>query len=203
MYDIETGASRHAFRALPQHVSDADAFRCPQLEAVEIYSDPVTRRLRPRVDASWHEASGQGPQADAGIGEPARRQIAMRGIACPLGVRESGHGLRHVGLITAGDDRQIRFWDLGTPGDSYTVSGLEAGYSQPKYGAAGGGEVFYCQSTEPAGSFGSGSPAVERRGPVPPSSNHDTAILALELLPLSQRPLLLSGSRDGAVRVWC
>jgi phosphoinositide-3-kinase regulatory subunit 4 len=218
MWDIETGACRYAFRALPPHVSDSEVYRCPKLDSVDIYVDRCAptglgqssnARLRPRVD------TGEGRRALGGSDSSSHRQprSTMRAMACPLGVRAGrDSGLVHMGLITAGDDRQIRFWDLKSPRDSYTVTGLEPGESLPKYDSERAShlnplpvdEFFYCQpAAAPGRSMGHGSsPAAERRGPIPPSPNHNDSILALGLL-WNPRSMVVSASRDGAVKVWC
>ena len=92
MWDIETGACRYAFRALPPHVSDSEVYRCPKLDSVDIYVDRCAptglgqssnARLRPRVD------TGEGRRALGGSDSSSHRQprSTMRAMACPLGVR--------------------------------------------------------------------------------------------------------------------
>ena len=70
--------------------------------------------------------------------------------------------------------------------------------------------MFICQ--DPTISSGlddsaltAGDPNAQRRGPVPPSTNHSDSVMDLQILninPNRPMPLLLSAGRDGVVKVW-
>jgi len=128
-------------------------------------------------------------------------------------------------LITAGDDRKIRYWDLANAVNSYTVCGLLPDQSKPRYSSH-----IYDQGTsqplsvsqanvqqanskfavyQEVSSATATSLDVESQNllspskaiPSAPSVNHHESILDLKMLELPHR-MLISAGRDGVVKVW-
>ena len=80
-------------------------------------------------------------------------------------------------LVTAGTDRQIRFWDFSSSSKCFTVAGLEPGqpkstYEQPLVSGASG-QLFVCYDAalpSPEMALETHQPVRENRGPVQPSN---------------------------------
>lgn len=104
------------------------------------------------------------------------------------------------GIITSGDDRQVRYWDIDTTRASYTVAGLEPGFVRPAYSFAlvGGSRVFTALDSA---STATDPRLAARRGPVSASAAHNDAVTAAALMAWP-RSLLLTASRDGVVKAW-
>jgi len=83
--------------------------------------------LDPLIDPI-HDHIGGGPGVGAGTGTGAGfvcNEGSVRAVLCaPDG---------WSGLIAAGTDRRIRWWDLTCAADSYVVSGLQPGQQRPTY----------------------------------------------------------------------
>ena len=164
-------------------------------------------------DAYLSELSGGASVADSAVGTLGVRCMLT---APPLQVM-SGSAHHAPFLVTAGNDRCIRYWDLVHPGTigggqgSYVVSGLETGQPRPTFyeprTEAGSlslpdCDMYLCQDPNIGDAVITGTPEAERRGPVPPSSNNDDSVLDMQVLNNSNRPLLLSAGRNGVVKVW-
>ncbi|GFQ80252.1 phosphoinositide 3-kinase regulatory subunit 4 [Trichonephila clavata] len=108
-------------------------------------------------------------------------------------------------LLTAGSDMRIRHWDLKNPSNSHIIVG--AAYETPvpltnttyNLRLIDGTEVI-CEHglKEEKGSL---SDDVARRYPETPPVGHYDCISAIATLQTTQ-PLILSGSKDGVVKVW-
>lgn len=209
-YDLSTGYARAIFRALRPHVSDLEAKRCTNLSPI-----PISRSRDPLC-----ERPGE-----------LRFENAMRDLqnltnsnAIPICTMMSPStkllGLANT-LVTAGDDRRIRFWDLKNAKSSFTISGVDYGEPKSFYDSSPTGSdwkkrtietnmhaeqnlvppvVYMCQDSltdVPS----SQNPASERRGPIPPSPGHNDSILDLQLVDVHV-PMILSAGRDGLIKLW-
>lgn len=85
-------------------------------------------------------------------------------------------------LITAGTDRQIRFWDFVSPMKCFTVSGLEPAQPKPTYDVpveTFHSRMFICYDTEvPSSSaiLAAHIPTRDSRGPVAPTNNFKVSV---------------------------
>ncbi|KAJ3062781.1 Serine/threonine-protein kinase [Podochytrium sp. JEL0797] len=127
-------------------------------------------------------------------------------------------------ILTAGTDRKIRFWDLGTVGRSYVVSGLEPTDSKPRYSSHPYKDLtFNIEYTPPpvipatpsrpsfhanrSGSFqnqqqvGGGVVETQQQMASPSIINHLDAIndMAVTQVPYL---MMISASRDGVIKVF-
>ncbi|KAG0667566.1 Serine/threonine-protein kinase [Rhodotorula mucilaginosa] len=159
-------------------------------------------------------------------------------------VEQDGRGDRHAGgpregpdgssgsgfILTGGEDRKLRFWDLGKPSRSAIVSGLEVDEEPPSYSVhtSNGRPSQYLETAVPFADPTPANPPSGRRtasGTVAPSTAsaapvsrvhrstliatsqqrlaraHHEAITALGLLELPFR-CVVTGDRSGIVRVF-
>lgn len=109
-------------------------------------------------------------------------------------------------LIAAGTDQRVRFWDLGSPSESYLAVHAP---SDPLLGVAStyksrlvDGTLVIHEVAEPSSSrVANKGEEVPRAGPEPPSPAHRDCISDIALCKASQC-FLLSASRDGVIKVW-
>ncbi|DBA05165.1 TPA: hypothetical protein N0F65_005015 [Lagenidium giganteum] len=113
VFDLSIGACRAIFRTLHVQSSDADACKCPTLLHV-----PIPHRSR-SVLGSFLGIYGIATAFDDISTTPLSEEPAVRAMLCP------GLHLRGVGdaLITGGEDKQIRYWDIRQGKQSFTVCG--------------------------------------------------------------------------------
>ncbi|KAI9985692.1 hypothetical protein PInf_005091 [Phytophthora infestans] len=113
VFDLSIGACRAVFRTLEAQASEAEACKCPTLLHV-----PIPHRSR-SVLGSFLGIYGIATAFDEIATSPLSEEPSVRAILCP-----SLH-LRGIGdaLITGGEDRQLRYWDIRNGKQSYTVSG--------------------------------------------------------------------------------
>jgi WD40 repeat protein len=112
-------------------------------------------------------------------------------------------------LITAGTDRQIRFWDFRSPDACYTVAGTESAQPRSIFVARKVedhpvGKLFVCYSSATPSAdkiLQSQLPLRENRGLIAPSTNFRDIITDLKDIETPMR-LLLSSSKDGEVKIW-
>eukprot|EP00760_Papus_ankaliazontas_P010766 PhM_4_TR1443/c0_g1_i1/m.63226/K08333/PIK3R4, VPS15; phosphoinositide-3-kinase, regulatory subunit 4 len=107
-------------------------------------------------------------------------------------------------FLTGGNDRRIRFWDPTEINNSYTVSGIDIAHErQPRYmrvaGPSGGckevrEEVIPVTSASTL-TLGSLDRTQEH-------AHHRDAVTALHFLNSRDVPALISGSRDGMIKLW-
>eukprot|EP00605_Chrysophyceae_sp_TOSAG23-4_P002541 GSChrysophyteH1.ASY1.ANO1.2806.1 assembled CDS len=117
-------------------------------------------------------------------------------------------GRTPIHLITAGSDKTIRYWDFKSPAKCYVVSGLEAGQPKAAFEAPTGsginGRLFVCyDSALPSleATLSSHLPLRGDRGPMVPSPGSRSPILDIKSVELPVKGLL-SGSKDGVVKLW-
>jgi len=105
-------------------------------------------------------------------------------------------------IITAGTDRKIRYWDMESPHNSYIISGLDANEAQPKYRCTSLEDITVFEEEPTVKSINMADmellpdPAL-----VSPSIHHHDTITQLAVLEVPHQ-MLISGSRDGVVKVW-
>ncbi|KUF96077.1 hypothetical protein AM588_10010052 [Phytophthora nicotianae] len=113
VFDLSIGACRAVFRTLEAQASEAEACKCPTLLHV-----PIPHRSR-SVLGSFLGILGISTAFDEIATSPLSEEPSVRAMLCP-----SLH-LRGIGdaLITGGEDRQLRYWDIRNGKQSYTVCG--------------------------------------------------------------------------------
>ncbi|KAG7390614.1 phosphoinositide-3-kinase, regulatory subunit 4 [Phytophthora boehmeriae] len=113
VFDLSIGACRAVFRTLEVQASEAEACKCPTLLHV-----PIPHRSR-SVLGSFLGIYGIATALDEISTSPLSEEPSVRAMLCP-----SLH-LRGIGdaLITGGEDRQLRYWDIRNGKQSYTVCG--------------------------------------------------------------------------------
>lgn len=113
VFDLSIGACRAIFRTLQAQASEAEACRCPTLLHV-----PIPHRSR-SVLGSFLGIYGIATAFDEISTTPLGEEPSVRAMLCPsLHLRGMGDA-----LITGGEDRQIRYWDIRNGKQSYTVCG--------------------------------------------------------------------------------
>ncbi|OWZ23222.1 Phosphoinositide 3-kinase regulatory subunit [Phytophthora megakarya] len=113
VFDLSIGACRAVFRTLEAQASEAEACKCPTLLHV-----PIPHRSR-TVLGSFLGIYGIATAFDEISTSTLSEEPSVRAMLCP-----SLH-LRGIGdaLITGGEDRQLRYWDIRNGKQSYTVCG--------------------------------------------------------------------------------
>ncbi|RHY31205.1 hypothetical protein DYB32_003677 [Aphanomyces invadans] len=211
VFDLSIGACRAVFRSLHTQVQMLGADKCPTLHHVQVPSrmkDVMASILGPPKFAQALDDIATTPYSE----EP-----TIRALLCPS----------EFSLLTAGEDRRIRFWDLRHPKKSLTVSGGDSAPSFYDSQAAPDGwwrlnsddpkvskaelvwskmpppSILLCQDASSFGDHGDGyaNPTLERRGPIAASPAHHDCILDLKMVDVSG-PMVVSSARDGVVKVW-
>eukprot|EP00644_Phytophthora_capsici_P002970 jgi/Phyca11/504259/fgenesh2_kg.PHYCAscaffold_7_\ len=158
VFDLSIGACRAVFRTLEAQASEADACKCPTLLHVAI---PHRSRS---VLGSFLGILGIATAFDEIDTLPLSEEPSVRAMLCP-----SLH-LRGIGdaLITGGEDRQLRYWDIRNGKQSYTICGN------------GEAKSFYDNQAPPndwwrMNPSSSSSAASQRHGNVPAAPSATTA----------------------------
>lgn len=113
VFDLSIGACRAVFRSLEALASESEACKCPTLLHV-----PIPHRSR-SVLGSFLGILGITMSFDEISTTPLSEEPSVRAIFCPsLHVRGIGDA-----LITGGEDRQLRYWDIRNGKQSYTICG--------------------------------------------------------------------------------
>lgn len=114
----------------------------------------------------------------------------------------------HGWIISGGEDRKLRFWDLGNLEKSVVVNGSDEGEERPTYSVVrsstpqGDTPTVYTERTPPSRPSGAG-----RRTQLITSNQHtllkahQDAITALAILELPFR-CIISGDRSGVIKAW-
>ncbi|KAF0698480.1 Aste57867_10903 [Aphanomyces stellatus] len=213
VFDLSIGACRAVFRTLHTQVQMLGADKCPTLHHVQVPSrmkDVMGSILGPPKFAQ---------ALDEVAATPFSEEPSIRAMVCPS----------EFSLLTAGEDRRIRFWDLRHPKKSLTVSGGDTASFYDSQDAPPGwwrlnpedstekvskAETVWSKMSPPsillcqdASSFGEGNgdgyanPALERRGPIAASPAHHDCILDLKMVDVNG-PMIVSSARDGVIKVW-
>jgi phosphoinositide-3-kinase regulatory subunit 4 len=213
VFDLSIGACRGVFRTLHTHVQLSEADSTPTLHHIQVPSrskDVLANLLGP---------SGLSQALNEVMSSSSKNEPTVRAIVCPM----------EYSLLTAGDDRRIRFWDIKNPKKSLTVCGGEtSSIYDSQYAPSGwwklkGDEkvskaelvwskmdpptIYLCQDASSYFGEGAGvlegysNPSSERRGPISPSSSHNDCILDMKLVDVNG-PMIVSSARDGVVKVW-
>ncbi|CAM9232680.1 unnamed protein product [Pylaiella littoralis] len=175
----------------------------PVLEEVSLPSHPNAPALSLGAQLSAvRDYSAGAPQTG---GDPAIRALVGR----------ISRSERDSYLITGGTDRCIRYWDFQAASRCYMVSGREPFPGRPsprtlQVPSAAPGQrstvvMYYDEDAPPAApslASKSGSlPIAQEKGLVAPRTSHDDAVLDVKVTELPTK-MLLSASRDGAVKIW-
>ncbi|KAL3661264.1 hypothetical protein V7S43_013872 [Phytophthora oleae] len=113
VFDLSIGACRAVFRTLEAQASEADACKCPTLLHVAI---PHRSRS---VLGSFLGLMGIATAFEEIDTLPLGEEPSVRAMLCPsLHMRGIGDA-----LITGGEDRQLRYWDIRNGKQSYTICG--------------------------------------------------------------------------------
>jgi phosphoinositide-3-kinase, regulatory subunit 4 len=153
----EGGECLKCFRSVPMTSARGPMPNLPQLHEVAIPSHPLSPLQGPHIAPNRFKQ----PTVD----EPAVRAI--------MGRITNSSASSYV--VTAGTDRNIRFWDLAAPSKCFTISGLEPAQPKPVYETPPSpglrGKLFLCyDSAVPSvqATLQSQLPVREYRGLVPP-----------------------------------
>src|SRR5262249_53903534 len=108
-------------------------------------------------------------------------------------------------LITGGDDKMIRFWNLQNIASSYTVCGpsVIAG-AKPFYTTHNQDNIVVYEEHPEAvttSSAAATSHASKLRGPAFPAPHHRESVMDVKVMEMPHR-MLISAGRDGVVKVW-
>jgi phosphoinositide-3-kinase regulatory subunit 4 len=115
VFDLSIGACRAIFRTLHLQSPESEACKCPTLLHV-----PIPHRQK-NVLGQFLNMSGVAAAFDEIATIPMSEEPNVRAILSPtLHMRGLGDA-----VITAGEDKQIRYWDIRNGKQSFTVSGNE------------------------------------------------------------------------------
>lgn len=187
-YSHKLGGNSYVFAAVGNgdvFLWDVESGSCLSVWQVLSDKEDVTSlRAQPSASAS----AGSGVDFSASIARPqAGKDLSQRGLVMP----KNSHG-----FFTAGADRSLRYWDMTNIHNSYTLNRPEpqVRYRQMRVdGADLYREAHLPTARKPLNE--------ERNGKVLPSVDHLDCITDLAVLEQPIR-LLVSGSRDGVVKVW-
>lgn len=102
-------------------------------------------------------------------------------------------------VITGGDDKRIRYWDLENVNNSYTICGLHSNYIIPQYNSYIQDSITIYQE------FPTYNSNLEQKGMIKgqnlPSVIHHESILDIQCIEIPHK-MLISCSRDGIIKVW-
>eukprot|EP01118_Nematostelium_gracile_P001600 TRINITY_DN11662_c0_g1_i1.p2 TRINITY_DN11662_c0_g1~~TRINITY_DN11662_c0_g1_i1.p2 ORF type:complete len:387 (-),score=48.99 TRINITY_DN11662_c0_g1_i1:8-1168(-) len=177
----------------PNEISvwDVESTNCRQLFRVNVGQDSV-----PISDYKSQVES----QLDYGV-EELQRPTVLTSNQNDAGFRSFISPAECPYLVTAGDDRKIRFWSLQNVTQSYVICGLNKETPKPKYSSHSSENLTVfseqCSDDSPE-STGNTS---KFRGPASPSVFHHESILDVKMMELPHR-MLISASRDGVIKVW-
>ncbi|GAM27383.1 hypothetical protein SAMD00019534_105580 [Acytostelium subglobosum LB1] len=113
-------------------------------------------------------------------------------------------------LITAGDDKRIKYWDWDNPNQSYYVSqGKEAPMPHShkvsfiaQQGTQINEEIWDANPSATYATYGqSPSSRSKQKVPLMPTIHHQETIMDLKVMEVPQ-PMLISASADGIVKIW-
>ncbi|CAM9849497.1 unnamed protein product [Discosporangium mesarthrocarpum] len=172
------------------------------LEEISLPNHPRAPALSPGAQlAAVREFAAGVPEASS--------QAAIRSL-----VGRVSRSDRDSYLITGGTDRCIRYWDFQTASRCYMVSGGVPASTRSTAqmvmvpGVAPSSSpsrvVLFHEPKSAASSATTRAhdlPLMQGKGLVPPRSSHDDAVLDVKITELPIK-MVLSGSRDGVVKIW-
>lgn len=188
----EAGACVKCFRSVPLSDSTRPLLPLPVLTEIALPRHPGG------IVTAAYEMSNAAKAYSYGNDNSSVEQSCVRGLV----------GRTPVHLITAGSDKNIRYWDFKSPAKCFVVSGLEAGQPKATFEAPVGeglsGRLFVC--------YDSAMPSIDvtlpahlplrgDRGPLAPNPGFRSAILDIKSIDLPIRGLLAC-SKDGIIKLW-
>ncbi|CAM9207134.1 unnamed protein product, partial [Choristocarpus tenellus] len=208
IWDLSVGGScKQCFRVCSPGDPPLDALNgleLPMLEEIPLPLHPNAPALSPGGQlAAVFEFAG-------GVSE-ASSQPAIRAL-----VGRVSRSDRDSYLITGGEDRCIRYWDFQAASRCYTVSGHTSAPTRSTAqllmvpsltpGRSSSRVVLFHEHDMDASSATTKAQdlplaQVQEKGLVPPRSGHDDAVLDVKITELPIK-MVLSGSRDGVVKIW-
>jgi len=188
VWDVETNTCKQYFRVLNSDESTSlPSFKV--VDTPDTLESAIEELQRPQVNRSTFSSP-----LSSNFDNPPPTSSGVKTILNPP---ESPY------LITAGDDKRIRFWNLQTASSSFTVCGLTNDQPKPRYSSHVSGDVILFQEFPNLEDSGTQSaPNISKlRGPSSATVNHHESILDVKLMEFPHR-MLLSGGRDGVIKVW-
>eukprot|EP01102_Stenamoeba_stenopodia_P013571 TRINITY_DN4425_c0_g1_i2.p1 TRINITY_DN4425_c0_g1~~TRINITY_DN4425_c0_g1_i2.p1 ORF type:complete len:680 (+),score=156.94 TRINITY_DN4425_c0_g1_i2:145-2040(+) len=207
VWDVESSLCRYMFRVI------GEDFIPPSLSNTSIAPPPPPLKPIP-LDSKPHHDFGtidSKVMASLNTADLVSEPPVIRALFTPP---DSSY------FITGGTDRRIRYWDILSPSQSYTITGTDKStIAKPKYFAHTefGATILeefppsYStyfgeegQTPTPTGSTTAPSPTTPQENKSKthlPSVNHSDCILDIQALELPHQ-MLISSSRDGSVKVW-
>ncbi|KAL4146734.1 hypothetical protein PRNP1_012598 [Phytophthora ramorum] len=185
VFDLSIGACRAVFRTLEAQASEAEACKCPTLLHV-----PIPHRSR-SVLGSFLGIYGIATAFDEISTSPLSEEPSVRAMLCP-----SLH-LRGIGdaLITGGEDRQLRYWDIRNGKQSYTICGN--GEAKSFYDNQAPPNDWWRMN--PSSSSSAASPPRQRFGEMPAAPMSTTAVTTKPELAWSKlSPPLITVCQDSS-----
>lgn len=189
-------------------------FQLPITSIVHPTGARVRRLIAHPQEQSWIISATQGNNEVSmwDVETGARQRVLWASPVTPLSQNQaSNHAIygihtavtdTNVFMLTGGSDMRVRFWDVTYPANSYILAGAAADPVQ-KTGVSyrsrliDGTEVIQ----ETYQKKQTTNEDIPRRGPEMPPSGHQDIISDVNLCQASQC-LVLTGSRDGVVKVW-
>lgn len=194
-WNLENGRSRGSWRVEKNRVGERMRSRSRRVGS-EDGGSSLQKRLLPITPPTPPE-SNIIVSGDAMTDLMTKRPPGIRSILCPPFANANG-GASASYLISGGDDRQIRYWSLKPDKVSYTIAGLKCGQRLPSYSSWSKSGICICNEYDFSNK---GSAPEETRGLRSPPIYHMDSVLSVAVV---QQPIqfLLSGSRDGVIKIW-
>ncbi len=197
----EGGECYKCFRSLPLNESKAPITPLPSLDPIDLPRHPLAPILSAATATTGSNRYNNSNTTSSSSSSSSSSVRSMIGRISPSNASY---------LITAGSDKQIRFWDFRSAESCYTIAGLEA--AQPKSifvtrkvaDDKPAGKLFVCYSSATPSSdkiLQSHLPVREGRGLTAPTVNFRDVITDLKDIDVPIR-LLLSSSKDGEIKIW-
>eukprot|EP01114_Cavostelium_apophysatum_P012831 TRINITY_DN2969_c0_g1_i1.p1 TRINITY_DN2969_c0_g1~~TRINITY_DN2969_c0_g1_i1.p1 ORF type:complete len:516 (-),score=120.65 TRINITY_DN2969_c0_g1_i1:12-1559(-) len=193
VWDVETSSCKQYFRVL----TTDDNVPLPSLKVTET-SDTLESAIEELQRPQFFSLATAENYQHSGSSVPSSPHVTSTGIKAMINPVDSPY------LITAGDDKRIRFWNLQNSVQSFNVCGLTNDQPKPRYSShvADNVTVFQEHPNLSESAAAQGLPNISKlRGPSSATVNHHESILDVKLMEYPHR-MLLSAGRDGVVKVW-